>query len=171
MMKRLTLIRHAKSSHDNPGLRDFNRPLNHRGLRDAPKMGRYLLNELAWHPDQIISSPATRAITTARLIAQEVGYDALRIRQAEEIYEANLRALFGVIHEVDESVQHLTLVGHNPGMEFLANTLVGQRSILALVTCGVVLLELNVSTWASVREKCATLQRFLQPKALWGEDV
>ena len=168
-MKTLTLIRHAKSSHENPAALDFHRTLNPRGRRDAPRMGRYLREELAWSPDQIISSPATRAITTARLIAEESGYDVFRIRQDESIYEAPVRNLLQVISDAEETIEHLCLVGHNPGMENLANWLLGERGISAMVTCGVAILELNVPNWTRLKEKCATLKHFLQPKVLWVE--
>ena len=87
-MKRLTLIRHAKSSHDSPLMRDFDRPLNARGIRDATLLGRHLDETHDFLPDLVISSPATRAITTARMLAKETAISEWGIRQDERIYEA-----------------------------------------------------------------------------------
>ncbi len=167
-MRFLTLIRHAKSSHDHPGLRDFYRPLNERGYADAPQMGQYLRSALQWKPDRIICSPATRAMSTARLIAESADYESGIIQQEPNLYEASSMAILDVIQEVPDTVQHLCLVGHNPGMENIANLLVGERGVAGFVTCGVAMLELDVINWRSTQAGCAKLRRFLTPRNLWG---
>jgi phosphohistidine phosphatase len=167
-MRQLTLIRHAKSSHDQPGQRDFYRSLNERGYADAPQMGRYLRSALQWKPDSVICSPATRALSTARLLLEAADYDSLLIQQKPEIYEATSDAILEVIHGVPDSVSHLCLVGHNPGMENLANLLVGARAITGFVTCGVAMLELDSKTWAQAGPGCGRLVKFLQPRSLWA---
>ena len=92
-MKRLTLIRHAKSSWDDASLPDFDRPLNERGLRDAPKIGVHLAQNSITLPDKIISSPALRGISTACLIAKEIGYPEDTIELEPRLYEASLHQL------------------------------------------------------------------------------
>jgi phosphohistidine phosphatase len=165
-MKLLTLIRHAKSSHDSPTTMDFHRPLAPRGQADAPRMGKHLDGAMRFSPDKIISSPAARAISTARLIAKEIGYDSLRIEQAEDIYEAPTTMIAMVIKEVDDGIGHLCIVGHNPGLELLSNWLAGERVIDALVTTGVVMMELDISGWSRLRPGCGKLLHYLTPKSL-----
>jgi len=169
-MKHLTLIRHAKSGHDDPTLRDFVRPLNDRGRRDAPKMGRHLRKEFNFSPDCLISSPATRALTTARAIAAELGENCAPLQQDERIYEAPVSILLEVLREVDDSRQHVCMVGHNPGMENLTNWLAGERTLAGFVTCGVAMLELDISSWEKLRKGCGKLVHFLAPRELWDVD-
>ncbi|MCK5032034.1 MAG: histidine phosphatase family protein, partial [Calditrichia bacterium] len=109
-MKTLYLLRHAKSSWDNPELDDFERPLNKRGHHDAPLIGN-LLEKLNISPDLIISSPAIRASMTARIIADAIKYPLDRIRYDENIYEAGEMDLLEVIYAVDDTVDKLMLVG------------------------------------------------------------
>ena len=95
-MKKLVLIRHAKSSWKNPGLRDFDRPLNKRGKADAPEMGRRLaLRSLM--PDRLLSSPAKRAIRTAEIIAGAIGFPAGRISRMDRLYGAGVAELIGIL--------------------------------------------------------------------------
>jgi len=165
-MKHLTLIRHAKSTHDNPSQDDFDRVLNIRGQKDAPRIGNYLKREFRWQPDKIISSPAARAITTARFIAGEAGYELQRIELEEDIYEASVQRLLGVIKQVEDTIDHLCLVGHNPGLENLSNWLIGERAIEALLTCGVVQMALNIDSWNNVGANCARLVSYVVPREL-----
>ena len=111
-MKTLLLMRHAKSSWDNPGLRDFDRPLNERGLKAAPLMGRYLRAQ-GIAPDLIVSSPAQRAQQTAQLV-KEAARCAAPIRYEAAIYDANLNALLKVLQALDKTTKTVLLVGHNP---------------------------------------------------------
>lgn len=117
-MKRiLTLVRHAKSSWRDVGCSDFDRTLNKRGLSDAPQMGKRLFDS-SYRVERIISSPARRAINTAKLIAQEINFDIQAIATNEIIYEASLGALFGLVNQLDDQVNNVMLVGHNPDLRF-----------------------------------------------------
>ena len=162
-MKFLTLIRHAKSSRDNPQQPDHLRPLNPRGHRDAPAMGRYLDTTFRFNPDTIVSSPAIRAITTARLIGEAIGCNEWKISQDERIYEAPVDALLEVIREQPDSSSHVCLVGHNPGMENLTNWLCGSRVVSDVVTCAVVMLELDIASWEKTAAGKARLREYLYP--------
>lgn len=162
-MKFLTLIRHAKSSRDNPRQPDNFRPLNPRGLRDAPAMGKYLDTTFRFAPDTIISSPATRAITTARLIAEAIDYNEWQIKQDERIYEAPVKSLLEVVHEEPDAHTHLCLVGHNPGMEHFANWLCATRVVEDVVTCAVIMLELDIASWETADQGKAKLREYLYP--------
>lgn len=162
-MKFLTLIRHAKSSRDNPREPDQLRPLNPRGLRDAPAMGKYLDTTFRFAPDIIVSSPATRAITTARLIADAIGCSEWQIKQDERIYEAPVSALLEVVREQQDEHSHVCLTGHNPGIEHLANWLCATRVVEDVVTCAVIMLELDIASWEMADAGKAKLREYLYP--------
>ncbi|MES2709620.1 MAG: histidine phosphatase family protein [Verrucomicrobiota bacterium] len=162
-MKRLTLIRHAKSSHDNPAMRDFDRPLNARGRRDAPAIGRHLDETHDFLPDLVLSSPATRAITTARMIAKETALDEWAIRQDERIYEAPVSSLAAVVRELSDHFQHVAIFGHNPGMEDFTNWLCGHPAVTGFRTGGVVFLELDLESWSGLHAGTAVLKDYLFP--------
>ena len=98
-MKQLTIIRHAKSSWEHPHLSDFERPLNSRGKRNAPMMGRILHDEGVML-DQIISSPAKRAITTARTIAGEMGYSENNIVKERSFYGAHSSTIIEILKDL-----------------------------------------------------------------------
>jgi phosphohistidine phosphatase len=162
-MKFLTLIRHAKSSRDNPRQPDHLRPLNPRGNRDAPAMGKYLDATFRFAPDTIVSSPATRAIATARLIAEGIGYSEWQIKQDERIYEAPVSSLLEVIREQHDDHSHVCLVGHNPGLENLTNWLCGTRAVEDVVTCAVIMLELDIESWEKTDAGKAKLREYIYP--------
>jgi phosphohistidine phosphatase len=123
-VKRLLLLRHAKSSWDNPARADFERPLNERGRRAAPLVGRFM-REQQLRPDLILCSPAERARQTAALVAEAAGLDA-PLRYDERIYEATAARLVEVVTQTEETAGELLLVGHNPGMEELLELLTGE---------------------------------------------
>ena len=116
-MKSLYLVRHAKSSWKNPNLDDFERPLNKRGRKNAPFMGK-VLKKLKVAPDLVISSPANRAATTARIIAAAINYPLKNIRYSEAIYEFGENALIHVVKQIDDTVNKAMVVGHNPAYIF-----------------------------------------------------
>ncbi len=165
-MKFLTLIRHAKSSRDIPQLPDHDRPLNPRGHRDAPAMGKYLDVTFRFAPDCIISSPATRALATARLIGESIGYDEWQISLEERIYEAPVGALLEVVWKLPDTLSHVCLVGHNPGMENLANWLCGAPVVTGVVTCAVIMLELDVVSWENAASGKASLREYIYPELI-----
>jgi phosphohistidine phosphatase len=161
-MKTLYLLRHAKSSWKYPALDDFERPLNKRGRRDAPIMGA-VLKELKVAPDLILSSPANRAATTARTIAQKIDYPLEKIRYSETIYEFGEDNLIKVIQDTDEKVDTLMLVGHNPALTELANY-VGDQPIGNIPTCGLFCARLDIKSWSQIRENCGKVKFFEYPK-------
>ena len=147
-IKQLILVRHAKSSWQDRTLSDRDRPLNSRGKRDAPEMGDRLARR-RYRLDRIVSSPAVRALETARTIAEKLGYARGSIAVEERLYGAAVADLLDVIRCVDESVATLMLFGHNPGLTELANHL-GPRPIPNLPTCGVLHLGFETDTWSAV---------------------
>ena len=161
-MKTLYLVRHAKSSWKYPNLDDFERPLNKRGRRNAPFMGS-ILKKLKVAPDLIISSPANRAATTARIIADAIEYPLEDIQYYETIYGSSEYDLLQVIQDLDTSVNQAMLVSHNPALTDLANS-IGDTAISNIPTCGVCCVNLNISSWAKIGEQRGKLKFFEFPK-------
>lgn len=139
-MKRLLLIRHAKSSWKDPDAVDIERPLNKRGKRDAPLMGQ-VLRDLKIRPDLIISSPAKRALSTARIIAKCLKYPSKKILVRDRVYESGLSALLKIIQELDDSLATVILLGHNPDLTELAQYL-SDYPVENIPTCGVFCIDL-----------------------------
>jgi len=144
-MKTLTLVRHAKSSWKNRGLSDRERPLNKRGKHDAPLMGQSVA-EAGARPSQIISSPAVRAWTTARIFARELGYPVEFLQREDGLYLASLDSLLDVIATQDAGFNNLMLFAHNPGLTDFANYLVPGLTN-NLPTSGVVSVDLDSDDW------------------------
>ncbi|MDH3886051.1 MAG: histidine phosphatase family protein [Desulfobacterales bacterium] len=161
-MKTLYLVRHAKSSWKYPNLDDFERPLNKRGRKNAPFMGR-ILKKLKVAPDLVISSPANRAATTARIIADSIDYPLEKIHYNETIYASSEHELIQVIQQLGDAVNRAMLVSHNPALTDLANT-IADTAISNIPTCGVVGLNLNISSWVKIGEQRGKLKFFEFPK-------
>lgn len=161
-MLRLVLLRHGKSSWDDARLDDFERPLAPRGLRNVPEMGRRLARrELV--PDLVVSSPAVRALATARGVARELGYREDRIREAPELYLASPDEILTVIRDTPAGVGTLMIVGHNPGLTELANRLDDIR-LDNMPTAAMLCVEFNAASWADIRPAEAELCWFDYPK-------
>lgn len=148
-MKTLFLVRHAKSSRDDPMLADRERPLDDRGRHDAPGMGHRLAKRDA-KPDAIFSSPARRALTTARLIAKELGFDRDRIVVDERLYATSADELLAVVRSLDDRLGRVMLFGHNPELTDLAHRL--SATIANLPTCAVVEFGFDTPSWSKVGE-------------------
>ncbi len=162
-MKHLTLIRHAKSSWDQSALPDHDRPLNARGQEAAPLIGSALAKN-GFQPETLISSTAVRAITTARIIAEKIGFDPDAIVEDPDIYMASEGELIGVINRIDENINHAVLIGHNPGFENVTNALLRADSVERMPTCAVADLQLDVEHWGDAGENCASLLKHLYPR-------
>jgi phosphohistidine phosphatase len=161
-MKTLLLLRHAKSSWKDTSLGDFDRPLNGRGLKAAPQMGKFLRKQKV-QPDLVLSSPAERARQTTALV-MEAAKLAAPLRYDERIYEASTKQLLEVVSQIEESAEVVLLVGHNPGLEQLLEHLTGEQEALATATLAQI--SLDVEKWSKVREHCGSLERLVKPKEL-----
>ncbi|CAN5480690.1 phosphohistidine phosphatase SixA [soil metagenome] len=149
-MKTLYLLRHAKSSWDNPDLDDFDRPLNDRGEKDAPTIGKRLMerNVVA---QVFYSSPAVRAVTTMQIIAKALGYDSKNIRTEDKLYHASEEVLLGFVKKMSDDFQSIMIAGHNPGLTGFANIL-QEKYIDNIPTTGVVQIDFHVDTWKDVEK-------------------
>ena len=155
-MKTLYITRHAKSSWDYEDLADHDRPLNKRGRKAAPKMGRFL-KEQGHMPDLILTSPAVRALTTATLLAKELGYEQERIQVAEEIYGAGKMDLLRLVQQTPNSVSSLLLVGHNNALTDFGNYL-SPKNVANIPTAGIMALTFETENWQTAGpERCSFL--------------
>lgn len=146
MTRTLTIVRHAKSSWEDERLADRDRPLNRRGERDAPRMGKRIQNA-AIRPSLIVSSPAKRAWTTAKLIAAEIGYPQEFLQREADLYLASVDTILDVLVAQDSGFSSIMLVGHNPGLTSFANYLVPGLTD-NLPTGGVVSVEFEHPDWS-----------------------
>lgn len=144
-MKILTIVRHAKSSWKDMSLRDHDRPLNGRGKRDAPEMGRRI-HAHGIRPSLIVSSPAKRAWSTAKAVAEAINYPREFLQKEDALYLASLDTILDVIMAQDNGFNSLMLFGHNPGFTDMANFLVPGLTN-NLPTAGVVSVEIEQDDW------------------------
>lgn len=161
-MKTLQIMRHAKSSWDNPNLADFDRPLNSRGLRDAPFMGNVIYKN-DFIPDLIVSSPAKRAKQTAVLV-KEIAEIKPPIKFIDQIYEASPNTLLKIVAELSDKDDSVLLIGHNPGLEGFIKLLTGEYHQLPTAT--LVKLNLSIEKWSEITPDCGTVEVVLRPKDL-----
>lgn len=159
-MKRILILRHAKSSWTDPNLSDFERPLNGRGLRTAPSMGK-LIVERGLSPAAIVSSPAKRARQTAELVVNEIGVET-NLSFDDRIYEASPNALRIVVSETSNDLTSVMIVGHNPGIEGFIRHLTGK--IESMPTAALAVIDLNIESWKEINHDTGSLITIIRPK-------
>jgi phosphohistidine phosphatase len=161
-MKTLYLIRHAKSDWNNPNLTDFERPLNKRGLRDAPFMGKELA-KLNFKPELIVCSPANRTTSTAKFICTENSYSIADVTFDQSIYESSIDNLISLINLLPNEKTEVALIGHNPSMTGLSNYLTDEY-IGNMPTCSIVKIELEIENWDEVITGIGAIKFYIYPK-------
>lgn len=163
-MKTLYLMRHAKSSWSFDELTDQERPLNDRGRADAPAMGQALAKRQITL-DLLVSSPAVRAMTTATLVARELGYPHDKIQIEPCLYEADLDTQLAVIRDLPDTADSAMLTGHNPTMTDTANYLLPNNSLThEMPTAAVVCVRFLVDHWAEAGPANAEFYFYDYPK-------
>ena len=160
-MKTLFLVRHAKSSRDDPSLPDRERPLDDRGKRDAPQMGQRLARRHV-KPDLLVSSPALRALTTAHLIADEIGYRRKDIVVDDRLYASSRDGLLTVVRALDNRLDRVMLVGHNPEFSDLAQQLSSET--VDMPTGAVAEYNFDTKVWSDIGETEPTKAVLDSPK-------
>ena len=162
-MKALLVVRHAKSSWDDPARDDHERPLNKRGRRDGPRMGA-LLREYGLIPDVVISSDAVRARLTAEAMAEAARYTG-EVLLDQRIYLASPADILSLLRTVRESADTVMIVGHNPGLEELVEQLTGERPDLP--TAALAQIVLPIDQWRDLKPSTrGTLMGHWRPKEL-----
>ena len=165
-MKTLLAIRHAKSSWEAPGMDDFDRPLNDRGIQAAPEMARRLIKKNI-AVDLMISSPAKRALETALAFAEEMNYDRDKILFVESLYLAGVPAILAAITRASDDAASMAVFCHNPGITEFANTLTDIR-IDNIPTAGIFAVEAACESWNDFYVAKKNFLFFDYPKALKG---
>lgn len=167
-MLRLILIRHAKSSWSEPRSTDKLRPLKKRGIKDAPRMGRYIRESgLNW--DVLYCSPALRAKSTADLLGKELSKKQAGYTIKPELYAFDHHEVLAFLKTRSTKHQTIALVGHNPAFTDLTNLLTG-AGLKNIPTCGVVEMQLDVKKWSNLKRDCGQLILFQAPKKLAAEE-
>lgn len=161
-MKTLYLVRHAKSSWKDLSLDDVDRPLNKRGKRDAPFMGKRM-HQMGISPDKLLTSPAKRAMATAKAFAVEVDYPWKEVQIVPSIYEASTRDLLAIIQNLNNEWQEVVLFGHNPTFTFFAN-FYAQPALDNVPTAAIVALDFDVENWENVNSKNGQIRFFDYPR-------
>lgn len=162
-MKTVFLVRHAKSDWADPSLSDFERPLNHRGKRDAPVMAQRLL-ERKINVDVFISSPAKRAARTAKIFAETFDYKKGNIDFKEKLYLAEPEIFLSVITDIGNDFDSVAIFSHNPGITDFANQLTDAR-IDNIPTCGIFAVAAKCDKWKDFESAEKKFLFFDYPKA------
>lgn len=166
-MKTLYLMRHAKSSWKDPGLLDHQRPLNKRGKKAAPEMGRRLKAQGVLL-DVIVSSDAKRAIDTAAAVANALHLPPKMIYQTAELYHASAEEVLGVVYRFKEKWKRAMIVGHNPGFTDVANRFHANPRF-NIPTAGIIELRFNTTSWRHIHRDRLDFSAFDFPKNKKGK--
>jgi len=161
-MKQVLLIRHAKSSWDDPSQNDFDRPLNKRGNKDAPIMAERLADKKI-KIDAFLSSPAKRAISTCTYFAKAFDIKKKEIIEVEELYNPQIESFYKVISEVDNSHDTIALFSHNPAITEFVNELTSVH-IDDMPTCSIFAVKADIKNWDEFTEREKLFWFFDYPK-------
>ena len=162
--KILYLVRHAKSSWKDATLADRDRPLNGRGKRNSPDMGKRM-REQGHQPGLVIASPAKRALATAGNIARELGIDESGIVADENLYFSGASAMREVLARVDDRYRKVMMVGHNPDVTLLLNSL-ADSGVIDMPTCGIAIIGFDMASWAGLHSTRGVLLAYDTPKSI-----
>lgn len=163
-MKRLMLVRHAKSSWKDESLEDFDRPLNRRGEKAAPKMAAHLEKMLPC-PDLIVASPAARTKKTARIFARHFNYDEEKIFLNTRLYMCESRTLLDVISYLPNDADFVALFGHNPALSEVIGQLC-DLNIVNFATSAALVIDFDCDSWKNCTSPLGKARLFISPKLL-----
>ena len=161
-MKTLVLIRHAKSDWSHSGLNDFDRPLNQRGMNDAPLMAK-VIEEKGLKPDFILTSPAKRALTTANFFAKHFELTDGNFAENIKLYNGTHRDYINLINELDDKYNTVFVFGHNPDITIVASELL-PKFAEHVPTAGCIGIDFNIDSWIDIESGKAKLRFFEIPK-------
>ena len=162
MAKQLLLVRHGKSDRGYQQIKDFDRPLNHKGNKNAVCMAEKLLKK-HHNTELIVSSPANRALSTAKHFARVWNMAETAIQTNQAIYESDTADLLTVLNDFSNEYNSVALFGHNPGITDFVNYL-SDANISNIPTSGSVLIEFNIDDWAEASYHTGTMLLFDFPK-------
>lgn len=167
-MKRLTLIRHANAEWKNASVPDFDRPLNKRGLTEAEAMGKLLL-EQELVPDLLLASPARRTQQTTEILLRKITLAPRRVKAVESLYLAGDEDILALVRGTGPKVQHLAIVGHNPGLSDLSKQLAPQElALVDLATGACCTLTFTARSWTHLAGPAARAVQYSPPTTLFS---
>jgi phosphohistidine phosphatase len=161
-MRSILLVRHAKSSWGNPAMADFDRPLNDRGNRDAPIMAKRLL-EKDITIDLFVSSPALRALTTAKYFHEAYKAKKENLIQIPGLYHASVNEFNRVIDQMDDQFHCIAIFSHNPGITEMVNSL-NVAKVDNMPTCAVFGVRADIKSWTDFQDAAKQFWFFDYPK-------
>ncbi|MEJ2004279.1 MAG: histidine phosphatase family protein [Cyclobacteriaceae bacterium] len=164
MGKSLYLLRHGRAMEKASGQNDIDRQLDAMGLQNSSRMGMKL-KEDDLRFEMIIASPAERALTTASLIAEQVGYDPARIHINEEIYEASVRSLLQAVNNFKDTWDTVLVVGHNPSLSYLTEY-ISDAEVGSIATCGLIHITFDSDSWGEVSQGTGNFESYVHPDLL-----
>ena len=162
-MKEIYVLRHAKSSWDNSNLRDFERPLADRGISDAKKMSKFL-KDMNIKIDKVLCSNAIRAKETFDLTADGFNFEIDKATYSDKLYFGDTTTIIQDLKELDESLNNILIVGHNPTLHYLVEILTNE-SINRFTTCNLATIS-HDGEWVSLNSKQCSLKSLIRPKEL-----
>ena len=166
-MRYILLLRHAKSSWEHFSLDDFDRPLSKRGLKDAPKMGKFLRNT-GYIPEYVVSSPAKRAKQTTTLCLEGMQSDEDMVTWNRGLYFETVNKYMEAIQEAPSDYEKIMIVGHNPLIEATATILTGgkEKAAFRVPTAGLICLETHALEWSDINFGTCEVKWMMIPKIL-----
>jgi len=168
-MKQIIFLRHAKSDWGNELLKDIDRHLNERGYSDAYFMSKWFAEQHK-SPALILSSTASRALSTALIFARQLEFDMKHFKIEKRIYEASVSTLKKIVSEQDNSYNSIMMVGHNPGFTEVCNTLSEDLFFDNLPTCGIVSIQFKSASWQGVVKEKGKIEYYQFPKEFRKQD-
>jgi len=163
-MKNILIMRHAKSDWSDHSLSDFERPLNKRGKKAAPRMAEEI-KRLNIIPDAIVSSPAKRAKMTAKIVAKDMNF-ASDILWDSDFYFGSASNYLKALYSFSDEIERVLLIGHNPTVEDLVHSLSDTRVYLDMPTAALVSLSIDIKTWKELSEHSCKFDWIIKPKEL-----
>ena len=162
-MKEIYVLRHAKSSWDNSNLSDFDRPLADRGISDAKKMSNFL-KDMNIKIDRVLCSNAIRAKETFDLTADGFNFEIDKATYLDKLYFGDTTTIIQDLKELDESLNNILIVGHNPTLHYLVEILTNE-SINRFTTCNLATIS-HDGEWISLNSQQCSLKSLIRPKEL-----
>lgn len=168
-MKEIIFVRHAKSDWENEMLKDVDRHLNERGSRDAYFLSEWFMKQQQ-NPDLILSSTATRALSTALVFARTMDFDMSNFCLEKKIYESTSATLISLLKEQNDSKHRIMLFGHNPGISNVCNELSKDTDFDNIPTCSIVSFSFDIKHWQELKNNSGNLNYFQFPKDFKNQD-
>ncbi len=163
-MKTVSILRHAKSSWDNPLLEDFDRPIISKGLKRTARICDFIKQQDIF-PDIVVSSPALRAMQTAEIVIENLKIKS-SVKTMDAFYPGHAKAFFNQLKQADDVYSHIMIIGHNPGLSEFACNILNSNEASWIPTSGLVVVNFDCRCWNQIAMGNGMLVHFIKPKEL-----